>query len=369
MFFKSTQTAIVLLSLTIIGCDDQSPRQLDQTPYTYKTPDNLSDGITVAPAVEQGITNSHLVELVNAIRQGTIVGVDSILLAMDGELILEEYFAGWQRDDRHDLRSATKSITALLLSIGFEQGILSPQDSVYNHFYPYYGYGANWAPIKENILLQHFMDMSSGLDCDDYNEESPGNESKMARHRDWVRFILDLEVRYKANERFAYCTGGVQVTARMLEDASGSSLRDFAARYLFLPLGIDDYQWSTTGSGRTEASGHIFLRPRDMLKLGLLLDGEGMWHDRRVITSAFVDKLHNPRFNFYGDFWWHQTFTSDEALFPDTHAIFSAGNGGQHIFVFSELHVVLVLTASNYNQASVAYGIIKNYLLPAVYGL
>lgn len=353
--------------LLIMSCHTDEQRILDTSPYSYAKPSALNDGINTANAETHNIDSTVLAELVNTLRQNEIPGVDSMLVAVNNDLILEEYFAGWTRDDIHDLRSATKSITSLLTGIAIDQRLLSLDTAVYPFFNTFYPQTDNWTPEKNEILMRDFMNMSSGLGCDDHTNEFPGNEGRMYRYADWVKYILDLPMTGKRNRWFAYCTGGVQVVARMVEVSSGMSLEAFARSYLFEPMGIKTYQWSATGEGGTEASGHIYMRPRDMLKLGLLVLNNGQWQDQQLVSTNWIDELHDHLFPFYGYFWWYKTFVSTDASYPDTKAMYASGNGGQEIWIIPELELVMVFTANNYNLGSVSHRIIRDYLLPVMY--
>jgi len=360
---------ILLLSLLFLcACHSEEERITDTSPYIYSKPTQLSDDINTATANSNNINTTILTDLINRLRQGSIVGVDSLLIAKNNELVLEEYFSGWAQDDIHDLRSATKSITSLLAGIAIDQQLMHLNTPVYPHFDTHYPTTDNWMPEKNDIQIKDFMNMSSGLSCNDNDGNSPGNEERMYRHRDWVKFILDLPMVRRPSVRFAYCTGGVQVVARMIENMSNMSLEEYARNNLFETMGIHQYHWSFTGSGRVEGSGHIYMRSRDMLKLGLLVTNDGRWNGHQLVSKQWIDQLHNPFYVYYGYFWWHHRFESTDNSFPKTDAIYASGNGGQNIWIFPGLDLVLVFTANNYGQRVVSFDIINNYILPAVYG-
>jgi CubicO group peptidase (beta-lactamase class C family) len=48
------------------------------------------------------------------------------------------------------------------------------------------------------------------------------------------------------------------------------------------------------------------------------------------------------------------------------HAILATGNGGQKIYLWPELDMVVVLTGGNYNRPSPAKELLTRYILPAV---
>ena len=53
------------------------------------------------------------------------------------------------------------------------------------------------------------MTHTSGLDCDDYNDKSLGNENTMTTQRqqpDWWKYTLDLAQMHDPGKRYAYCS-------------------------------------------------------------------------------------------------------------------------------------------------------------------
>ena len=65
---------------------------------------------------------------------------------------------------------------------------------------------------------------------------------------------------------------------------------DFAAQYLFSPLGITEYEWDFINPDVVHASGNLKLRPRDMTKFGYLILNDGVWQGERILSQAWVDK-------------------------------------------------------------------------------
>ena len=63
------------------------------------------------------------------IAEGELRQVTSVLVADGDGLLYERYFDGADRDTRHDLRSATKSWTALLIGIALDRGELPGVDT------------------------------------------------------------------------------------------------------------------------------------------------------------------------------------------------------------------------------------------------
>ena len=67
----------------------------------------------------------------------------------------------------------------------------------------------------------------------------------------------------------------------VVRKASGQAADEFAREHLFAPLGITKYRWGKLADGTVHTGGGLWLRPRDMAKLGqLMLDG-GRWRGDR----------------------------------------------------------------------------------------
>ncbi len=156
----------------------------------------------------------------------------------------------------HNIYSACTSITSILIGIEIDKGFISDLDAPIIDWLPDYRDIQNFDPRKENRTIRHLLKMSSGLDCDDWYQFT---ESQMQKSADWVKFTLDLPTRYDPGTQGSYCTGGVVILGRIIENASGMSLEEFANRFLFGPLNIAQYQWHAMPDGRP--SGRRFTIP------------------------------------------------------------------------------------------------------------
>ena len=113
------------------------------------------------------------------------------------------------------------------------------------------------ASRRRPIMLRDLLTMSSCLECNDWDEESPGNEELMYPQEDWLGFALGLPLRETTG--FSYCTAGVVALGITLERALGEPLSDFARRELFDPLGIERAEWQHTPRGETSTAGGLEL--------------------------------------------------------------------------------------------------------------
>jgi CubicO group peptidase (beta-lactamase class C family) len=198
--------------------------------------------------------------------------------------------------------------------------------------------------------------MQSGLDCDDWITSSPGNEARMYRTRDWVSFVLDLPMLAEPGEQSHYCTGGVILLGHVVSLSSGMDLDDFADQWLFGPLEIRQATWWRSPDGAATGGGGLRLRPRDAAKLGALYAAEGLWNGRRVVPEDWVlrsrQRMSALGGDGYGYLWWKRTFRRGAT--PEE-CFFASGNGGNYVFVFPTLELVIAFTGSNYDSPGSDY--------------
>ena len=313
---------------------------------------STDDDWPVSNLCDTGLNAEPIRAMMSSANSHRLIGVDSVVIVHYGTVLFETYSSSYGPTARHDLRSATKSITSALIGIAVDRGLVPGVDAP---IYPYFDDLApheNWSARKDQITIENLLTMSPGLDCNDSRASSAGNESWMYRESDWVSFVLDLPVAGTPGEGFSYCTGGVVVLGELLRSASGLRADDFAREHLFSPLGITNYNWEFTPAGQVDTGGHIHMTARDMARIGQLFLDRGVWRGHRVVSESWVDASTLQRQDLwedvgYGYLWWTRPMTDGNR----THEVFYAdGNGGQQIFVVPDLELVVTFTGSNYNS-------------------
>lgn len=343
--------------------------------YRYAAPRDMGDGIA-AGGVADGEAALHrgiLERVVQGVLDGEWEDVHGVLIHHRGRLVLEEYFYGYGVQRPHQMRSATKSVVGALAGIAQARTGKPALDAPVLPQLPYADY-ANPDARKRAITLRHLLTMQPGLACNDWDASSPGNESLLYETADWVKATLDLPMETEPGTLGRYCSGGVAVVGRLTEIATGRALPDFAQEALFGPLGIrrDDWRWNYELTQRNREFSQIHLRPRDLLKLGLLYAQQGRWQGQQVVPAAWVQASLAPASrlggNGYGFFWWQRELDADTPG-GRQRVLFNAaqGNGGQRIILMPEHDLVIVFTGGDYNSGSAPPNrILRSVILPAL---
>lgn len=341
--------------------------RLEKGEYRYQVPSQLEDGIEVAH-LEQTPLNPQLIEeMVKAIINEEFKDVHSVLIFIDGKLVVEEYFYEYDRDTPHQLRSATKSVMSILTGLALDNECFNSINEPVYPFFDNYSSFRNPSSVKDSITLKHLLTQSSGLDCNDWDWESAGNEQKMYQQEDWIRFILDLPSKYSPGSEPQYCSGGVNVLGRVIEKTSKKELLDFADTHLFEPLGITNYEWNFTLRKKNAATfAQLYMRPRDLGKLLMMLDNKGTWKGKQVVSQQWMEEsieTHSMLDNTeYGYLWWKPYLNVGAKKHE---AILATGNGGQKAYLWKDLNMITIFTGGNYNKNSKVKDLLVDYILPA----
>ena len=336
--------------------------------YVYEAPQDENDGLVVASLPSDSRLRDNLTALTNAIYRDQFPNLHSVLLCRHGALVFEHYFYEYDRSTRHQLRSATKTLMALLAGAAVDRGLIPSLDTPVLPYFSEYRNLQNVDDKKRAISIRHLLAMQSGLACNDDDGASPGNETHMYESDDWARFLLDLPMASAPGAHGSYCSGNVVLVGRIIEKASHQSIRDFAQEVLFAPLGIDDFGWDFRPDHSHAANfAQAWLRPRDMMKVGILILHHGVWRGHQVISRAWVDQMTRRESEIkgtpYGYFWWERYINLPTGRLETPQA---SGNGGQKIILLPDQDAVLVLTGGNYNEQSATNDIIARYIAPAL---
>lgn len=302
-----------------------------------------------------------LSRMMDAIDSGEFVKITSVVIGSDDTILCERYFAECDAASLMNTRSATKTVTSLLIGQAIDGGFLSGVDVPVVSFFEDLRPLDNPDPRKDRITVEDLLTMSSCLECNDSNEFSRGNEERMYPIEDWVKFTLDLPVRsYHFDGRpedspfsrsFSYCTAGTVVLGALLERATDTRVPDFAEKHLFKPLGIERVRWQFSPLGVAMTGGGLELAGRDLLKLGQLVLNRGRWEGRQVVSEEWIKTSTRPHVEAgedttYGYLWWLRNMGQ---VGEQTPAVLMQGNGGNKVAVFPKLGMVTVITSTNYS--------------------
>ncbi len=347
------------------------------TPYAYRMPAAGGDGWRVGSLAETGFDEPAIARIVDDIA-ATVPAlkapyIQGVLIERHGKLVLDEYFNGYAADRPHDVRSAGKSVTTLLVGRAISDGApFSPDTRIATILTSYLPF-ENDDARKQAITVADLMSMSAGYACDDNDDASPGNEDRMQAQKvqpDWYRYTLDLPMLFTPGTRALYCSAEINLLGAIVAKETGRWLPEYFYERFARPMEFGAYgMWLVPPpvDDAYMAGGDLF-RPRDFLKFGELFLRRGRWHDTPVIDPAWLT-LVSTKHSYIEDgggnygYGWHLV---DYAYQGRTvRAINAGGNGGQLLYVFPDLDLAIMIAAANYDQYPV-WNSFQTKLVPAI---
>jgi CubicO group peptidase (beta-lactamase class C family) len=130
-------------------------------------------------------------------------------------------------------------------------------------------------------------------------------------------------------------------------------------------------RWEKIAAGYYFASGGIYLRPRELTKIGYLLLNEGSWDNSQIITKEWISESIAPHIQTddlipqsesYGYQWWIKDFHANNQTYE---CFFAAGWGDQFMFIFPDPEMIITINSGNFAGTSKMsiFKFVENHIL------
>jgi CubicO group peptidase (beta-lactamase class C family) len=263
----------------------------------------------------------------------------SLLVSWRGELIAEHYAGGVRPGALANVKSASKSIIATLVGIAIDRGLIKSVKEPIATYFPELVRDPDRR--KHAITIEDLLTMRSGL-----QSTSGRNYGAWVQSRNWVRYALSQPIVEEPGTGMEYSTGSSHLLSAILTKATRTSTWQFAQDTLARPLGISLARWPQDPQGIYFGGNEMLLTPKQMMAIGELYLRRGRANGQQIVPASWVATSCVPRGTSawsserqYGYGWWIQDFSQATACF-------AWGYGGQYIFVFRELDLVVTATSS-----------------------
>ena len=307
------------------------------------------------------ITDEESRGVINEIRNGEFGTVTSALVMSEGVIIFEYYGTGVDKDSLHNTRSVTKTMTSMAFGSVVDDGLITVDTKIA-------GYFADIAPFqypdsrKLKITAEDLLTMSSPMECDDWNSFSRGNEERMYIVEDWIRFFWNLPIRgfpsWSPKTRsepytraFSYCSAGVQMLGEVVERVTRTSFVDYFEVRFFKPMGISNYRWGFSGTGRPHLMGGLELTTRGLAAFAELQRNRGRWGQDRILSQQWAEQSAAAHTRVpggewdYGYLWWLKNYEVTGRAYSSEGM---SGNGGNRVTTIPGLGLTLVVTKTDW---------------------
>ena len=215
------------------------------------------------------------------IRRAEAEKTTALVVVKGGDTLLDYRAPGTATDEALVTMSVSKTVVALAVLHLVEQGKIASLDT------PAATWIAPWhAPdARSAITLRQMLAHTSGLE--EERAETWKGETFRAR-ADKTRLLGPPGARFQYNDN-AY-----DLLALVVHGASGSYLDDYLHATLFGALDVAGAYWMKDAEGHPRAAGELWMRPRDLAKVGELLVARGVYRGKRVVSERSIAQMVAP---------------------------------------------------------------------------
>ncbi|WDV48072.1 serine hydrolase [Clostridiaceae bacterium M8S5] len=297
--------------------------------------------------------------------------INSFIIVKKGYIAYERYFNGYIETDTHNVASVTKSVISALIGIAIDKGYINSVDQKVIDFFPDYASMLN-GTIRNMITVKHLLTMTAPFP---WKYESL---DRLRRQKNWTRYIISQLGSNGHIGMFRYSTSGTHLLSIILTRATGMQAREFANKYLFNNIGIQeipDYNmnsysledvfgknakgWIKDPQGNTVGGFGLKITAKDMARFGLLYLNYGVWDGKQIVSKKWIKDSLTMNSNKYGYLWW----LIDE---KNIKGYTAAGSGGNHIFCFPDKELVVAIASKITMKPKERLPLIVKYILPSI---
>jgi CubicO group peptidase (beta-lactamase class C family) len=286
----------------------------------------------------------------------------SLLVWRKGALQHEQYWEGFGPEDRSETYSMAKSVVGLTTGLAVADGAIGSIDDSAAKYLPAWRGTAN-----EAITIRQLLTMSSGLEYHPFNYGPWQNPWDKGLRTFFGPHIVDSVLAFGGvrvpGATFAYNSANTQALLAVIERATGERYADYVSRRLWQPLGAAPAQlWLDRPGGSPRAYAYFQARPRDWLRLGVMIAQGGRFDGREIVPASWIAAMttpapRNPNYGF--QVWLGAPADGKRAYNADTPAralhsapylapdvAFFDGGGGHRVYIVPSRELVIVRTGA-----------------------
>jgi CubicO group peptidase (beta-lactamase class C family) len=262
-----------------------------------------------------------------------------------------EWHPYYKNTDLHTIQSVSKSVTSALIGIAIDRNEIPSINTKISSYFPEYSDYFN-DPLKQSITIHDLLTMTAGIKWDESSflyTDPLNNAATMENSQNWLSYILSLPMSDVPGKKFVYNSGITILLSHILYEATGMHVDAYAKKYLFNPLGIENFYWKKTPLGLTDTEGGLYLSTRDFAKIGHLYLNEGQVNNLQLLKKKWVEDTMAPDTNIsdssrkYGYQWWLVPYENNDEKF----ILSGSGYGGQYLLIIPEFELIVVFNGWN----------------------
>lgn len=221
---------------------------------------------------------------------------DALVVLHDGQIVVEQYWAGMAVSTRHLLMSVTKSVVGCVAGILVGRGVIDPAAPVTDYVPEVGKSGYAGASVRD------VLDMRTGVAFREEYTELDAEVRVMERSMGWrpietgdpvgaYNYMTTLGTAGPHGEAFTYRSADTDMLGWVCERASGRRMASMIAEFLWAPIGAaHDAEITCDAVGTAIHDGGMSATARDMARFGQMVLEDGRVGEAQVVPAGWLQE-------------------------------------------------------------------------------
>lgn len=208
------------------------------------------------------------------------IAMHSMILMRHGNIVAETYYAPYTKDSLHRMFSVAKSFVSLAIGLLAEEGKLSLDDPITDHF-------PDKLPkeVHPYIAAMTIRDMLRMATC----HSSTTYKCIPADDPDWVRSFFTVTPSHMPGTCFNYDTSSSHVLCALVEKIAQKELLCYLREKFLDEIGFSKEAYMLKAPmGESMAGSGLMATPRDILSVMYLISRGGNYNGRQLLPAQYL---------------------------------------------------------------------------------
>ncbi|GAA2482485.1 serine hydrolase domain-containing protein [Terrabacter carboxydivorans] len=317
----------------------------------------------------QDVDATGLLAFVDAAERDRL-GLHSLMVVRHGHVVAEGWWRPYAASRVHLAYSLSKTVTATAVGFLVQEGRLSLDDRVLDHFpeLDRSAVAAGW----DDVRVRHCLSMTVGHEQDawpqvfDRMSGSDHGDDDIVRG-DWVPRVFATTPTRAPGTVFAYNQVATYLLSVIVGRVAGAGVPEMLRPRLLEPLGLPDIPWHRDPLGRELGFTGSHLTTEAVASIAQLYLDRGRWEGRQLLDEAWVEeatRAFGPLNEDPGaDEDWRRGY--GYSFWMQRHGYRGDGAYGQFLVVLPEHDTVVAVTAEQSRMQSTLDGLWA-HVVPAI---
>lgn len=292
---------------------------------------------------QAGIKSENILKMLKVFERKNY-SMHSIIMAHNGKVFFEQYWAPYNEKSLNRLYSAGKSYVSLAIGFLYDEGKIDLDEKIITYFPEY----AEKTPdyIKEQTVRDMLKMSTSSVDVH-WLELGIKNRSE---------FYFSREQNRPSGTIYSYDSTGTYILGVLIEKLSGKNFIDYLKEKLFKRIGVsEDVCCLKTPDGHLWADSGVRSTSMDFLRVAQFATNMGEWNGEQLLSREYMQMATSKQvFNANPGYGAHKAYGYGYQFWMTQDGGFSFnGMANQYAICIPDKNFVFICTADNqYNPFS-----------------